>query len=376
MTAATRFRLAVAAAPLLAILHGSWSGCASDPMANQRPCRFEVERTVFLGSIWNDAHAKASIVSQDGGESFAVPGGALWAFGDTFRGTRSTDGAPHFQGGAVSCSIALLKANATGFPPAFDFFVSRDGSVASPFEYFPDESAERNRIWPLGGAWVNGRFYLYYSMIEVFGSGSWDFRGVGTGLARSDAALGKYERLRPGGQWRFPVEPSQILETEGWLYLFGIGDVGGRKCVTLARVRPPWIERPESYEFFNGEEFSGRRESAAALVEDISGQVSVAWNDYLGKYVMATSSDVSNPRDIFLRVADTPTGPWSPAVARIQVPETRQGKRVSLVYCAYLHPERFRGNGKVIVLTFSPGLEDAGFDGNCEMVEIELRRLD
>jgi len=30
-------------------------------------------------------------------------------------------------------------------------------------------------------------------------------------------------------------------------------------------------------------------------------------------------------------------------------------------------------NGRVMVLTFSPGLKDAGFDGNCEMVEFDLK---
>jgi len=44
------------------------------------------------------------------------------------------------------------------------------------------------------------------------------------------------------------------------------------------------------------------------------------------------------------------------------------------VYCAYLHPELFRENGRVMNLTFSLGLQDAGFDSNCEMVEIELKR--
>jgi hypothetical protein len=61
-------------------------------------------------------------------------------------------------------------------------------------------------------------------------------------------------------------------------------------------------------------------------------------------------------------------------VARVEVQEYRQGKRVELVYCAYLHPELFRENGRVMNLTYTPGLKDADFDGNCEMVEIEVKR--
>jgi hypothetical protein len=102
--------------------------------------------------------------------------------------------------------------------------------------------------------------------------------------------------------------------------------------------------------------------------------VSVAWNAYLGKYVMASSSDFYHPREIRFLVAEAPYGPWSRPVARFEVPEYRQGKRVELVYCSFLHPELFREGGRVMNLTFTPGLENAGFDGNCEMVEIEVKR--
>jgi Domain of unknown function (DUF4185) len=353
------------------------SGCSTSPVAEkQNGSAFDIVQTRFLGSLWNESHAKASIVSQDGGQSFAVPGGAIWAFGDTFKGSRSADGTPHFAGGAVSCSIAFLGKDATSYPPAFTFLASTNGVVNSPFEYLPDESKERDRIWPLGGIHANDHDYLYYSVIEIFGNGQWDFRGIGSGLARSKVALGPYERLQPNGNWRFPVAPSQVIESEGWLYLFEIKDSGGKSGVILARVRPEKIENPDAYVFYagSGPQFSTRKEAASILVKNVPGQVSIAWNDYLKKYVMAASSDFSKPREIRFLVADAPYGPWSPPVARIKMPAQRQGKRVDLVYCAFLHPELFRENGRVMNLTCSLGLHDAGFDGNCEMVEIELAR--
>ncbi len=354
-----------------------FSGCSSSlPAVKQNNCAFEIVQGKFLGSLWNESHARASIVSQDGGQSFAVPGGAIWAFGDTFKGSRGADGTPHFSGGAVSCSIAFLKEDAKSHPPAFTYLMSGSNGAASPFEFFPDESWARNRIWPLGGIQINGHCYLYYSLIEIFGKGQWDFRGVGSGLARSEVALGHYERLQPGGDWRFPIGPSQALESEGWIYLFEINEIRGKQGVALARVRPEKIEEPRSYEFYTGPgpKFSSQKEAASTLVRNVPGQVSVAWNGYLGKYVMAASSDFSKPREIRFHIADAPYGPWSRPVARIKAPENRQGKHVGLVYCAYFHPELFRENGRVMNLTFSPSLVDAGFDGNCEMVEIQVRR--
>ena len=361
-------RFFIALALMIALASGSTA--LSAPKVKS----FDIIRTNFLGSVWNEAHARASVVSQDGGQSFVVPGGAVWAFGDTFKGSRSADGTPHFAGGAVSCSIALLGENAGSYPPAFTYFASSN-VVVSPFEYFTNEPAERYRIWPLGGIHVRSRNYLYYSLIEVFGNGQWDFRGAGSGLGRSQTALGPYERLRPHGDWRFPVEPSQVIQAGGWLYLFEIKEFGNQSGVALARVRPDKIEDPDAYEFYTGAgpKFSARPESASLLVENVPGQVSVAWNPYLQKYVMASASDFDHPREIRFLVAKAPYGPWGVPVARIEVPERCQGKRVELAYCAYLHPELFRNNGRVMNLTFSPGLQDAGFDGNCEMVEIELR---
>src|SRR5580765_1781993 len=98
------------------------SGCAgSFSTTTQTPRTFEILQTNFLGFLWNEAHAKASIISQDGGQSFAVPGGAIWAFGDTFKGSRSTDGTPQYAGGAVSCAIAFLGKEARAWPPALQY---------------------------------------------------------------------------------------------------------------------------------------------------------------------------------------------------------------------------------------------------------------
>ena len=354
------------------------AGCSPTPATEPPTVRaFAVVQTRFDGSLWNESHARASVISQDGGESFAVPGGAIWAFGDTFKGSRSADGTPHFAGGAISCAIAFLGEHARSYPPAFNYLVSSNGGAISPFEFLPSERpTERYRIWPLGGIHVNGQCYLFYSLIEVFGNGPWDFRGVASGLGRSTVALGPYERLQPHGDWRFPVAPTQVIEADGWLYLFEIREFSGKQGVALARVRPEKIEDPEAYEFYigAGPNFSSRKEDAALLVGNVPGQVSVAWNPYLQKYVMVSSSDFKHPREIRFLVADAPYGPWSPPVARMEVPKYAQGKRVEMVYCAYLHPELFREDGRVMNLTYSTDLQNGGFDANCEMVEVEIER--
>lgn len=344
------------------------SGCSTTPS------QMSIDQGRFLGSVWNQGHAEASVVSQDGGYSYRIPGGSLWWFGDTFRGSRDTAGKPHFSGGAVSCAVARLDSTERGVPPVLKFLSGEDGTVEQAIGFLPGESWEHHRIWPLAGVYLNGKSYIYYSLIELTGSGSWDFRSVGAGLAFSTAPFSIHHRLQTPEGWRFPVDPTAIVATEDWIYLFDVQKRGDRQGVWLSRVRPGDIENPGLYQFYcgPGPQFCGSRERQVLLLENIYGQVSVIWSGRGREYVLASSSDFFHPREIRFHTAKEPFGPWSTAIARLTVPEYLQGKRVGLVYCSFFHPELFRDNGRILNLTFSLQLENSGFDANNGMVELEF----
>jgi len=149
-----------------------------------------------------------------------------------------------------------------------------------------------------------------------------------------------------------------------------------KSAAYLSRALQNKIEEPECYEFYSGPGplFSSNVKNQNFILEEVYGQISVAWNDYLKKYIMATSSDISMPRTIQLYSSIKPWGPWV-SFGKLNVPKTAQGKEVNLVYCAYLHPELFLEEGKIINVTYSLQLEDAGFDANCEMVNIILKKI-
>ena len=98
-------------------------------------------------------------------------------------------------------------------------------------------------------------------------------------------------------------------------------------------------------------------------------------NPYLQKYILASSSNFWEHLLIKFYVSDTPIGPWFDTGTKIEVPATRQNKKVDLVYCAFFHPELFRDNGKTMYLTYSLMLKNSGFDANGEMVEVEIEKL-
>ena len=200
---------------------------------------------------------------------------------------------------------------------------------------------------------------------------------MGSGLARSTEPLAPYERIQAAEGWRFPVTPQAALADGDWIYLYDVAKIGDQQGIWLSRVRPSQIENPNAYEFYCGQgpKFSRDKNKQCLFLEDVYGQTSVAWNEYLQKYVMVTSSNLFDPRKIRFRTADKPFGPWGKPVADITVPQYRQGKKVELVYCSYLHPELFRENGRIMNLTFSVILADAKFDANNEVVEVEVKSL-
>ncbi len=360
-------------ATILVCITASFFGCTSTV---SRKCEsFRVVHSNFLGVVWNQGHAKASIISQDGGFSYRIPGGSLWCFGDTFRGSRDNTGSPHFAGGAVSCAIAQSGETIESLPPVLLFFTGQDGKVAQAIDFLPGESWDRHRIWPLSGIYVNGRSYIYYSLIELTGKAMPGFRNAGSGLAYSTQPLNIHKRIQTPEGWRFPVAPAAIVMTDDWIYLFDVDKRHGQQGVWLSRVRPAEIENPDDYQFYCGQgpSFGPDKNEEVLFLQNIYGQVSVIWNEYLNKYILASSSDILHPRQICFYSAENLFGPWKQACA-ITVPQYRQGKKVKQVYCSYFHPELFRDNGRIMNLTFSLQLEDAGFDVNNEMVEVEVQR--
>lgn len=305
----------------------------------------QIQQVEFGPSILSEGQRRAGVRFQDGAQAIAVPGGALWLFGDTFIGPPSSTQST----GMVGTTIAFLAAAKTNLPPALEYFVDQTGVAGNPLALFPEESAATNRMWPLGGIAVGSRIYLFYSMIEkTAGPGPWNFRSTGGGLARAEKPLQRFTRLRPGGVWKFPLEPIQVLREGRFLYLYEISSEP--KGLVVARVPAAQIENPAAYEFYTGKNWSPQRADAAVILREAYGQVSVMWLPGRRRYLMATSSDFFHPLEIQLREARDPEGPWS-APVRVAVPEM-PGKKTKLVYCTYLHPELGDTKARRWVATF------------------------
>jgi hypothetical protein len=327
----------------------------------------------FGRSIWGPGQQRAGVLFQDGGQAIPVAGGTLWLFGDTFFGPPPVAAPPRVADakGAHGTTIAFLKSGETNLPPELDYFADTDGRATNPLSLFPEESSDRFRMWPLGGVSIGARVYLFYSMIEkTDGPAPWNFRDLGGGLSVADGPLQPFQRLRPGGDWKFPVEPIEVLREGGTLYLFEISDQP--KGLVLARVAENQIEQPAAYEFFDGGGWTTNRAGVKVILREAYGQVSVIWSPTLGRYLLATSSDFFHPREIQLRTARRLTGPWS-APLRIAVPEM-PGQATTLVYGTYLHPELSDESSLRFTFTFCRTLKGEWELSNPEMATVTLDR--
>ena len=331
----------------------------------------QIQQVEFGQSIWSDGQRRAGILFQDGGQSIPVKGGTLWTFGDTFIGKPQPGQPPQNSqiSGAHWATIAMLSTGNTNLPPPLEYFTDTNKVAVCPLELFPEEDHKHLRIWPADGISVGSRIYLFYSMVETSDApGPWNFHGISAGLAVADQSLQYFTRLRSGGQWRFPVNPIQIVRESGLLYLFEVSsDPNG---LILARVSEGQIENPTAYEFFAGGQWSKNRADAKVILHKAYGQVSVTWIPALQHYVMATSSDFSHPREFQLRQSLQLEGPWS-APVRIAVPEMSE-KKTALIYCTFLHPEMSDAKSLHLVATFCRMLAGDWQLSNPEWVTITL----
>lgn len=321
-----------------------------------------IAEVAFLGEIHGAPARDAHVLLQDGAIPTPLANGTLWTFGDTFLGTRDTNGNPQWAGDR-SNTVAWLAAGPHDHPPPLQYLRGADGRAAPPLRLLPDEDPKRRRLWPLAGIQLGERVYLYYGLIDIAGEGPWGFRVVGTGLARASEPLGPYERLPQPTATPWP-DASSIVRDGEHLLLFAPrrfhGEQDPRSGLCIARVAATAIERTEAYEYFSGCDAQGAPRwtndvrAAVAAADDVAGQASIAWNAHLGAYLLATSCDLAHPRTIRLRSASTPFGPFAdvaPAAGgRIELPE-RQGEQTQLVYCAMLHPELDRDGGRIVTLT-------------------------
>jgi len=98
-----------------------------------------------------------------------------------------------------------------------------------------------------------------------------------------------------------------------------------------------------AYRYWDGAAWVEGHENAAVIASAPVGELSVAWNAYLQRWIMTYLDEVR--RAIVLREAPELTGPWSKPVTVVSADDYPS------LYGAYLHP--WASDGEVIYFNMS-----------------------
>lgn len=361
-----------------------------------------MQKVENAGLLFTDNPAGVSGV--DAGYSLPMGNRTLWLFGDVFL-LAPTDPAKSYVGGVSNCGLFVPAGQ--GIAPLRQYTFLTDAKTGLAHSLLPNAPGEGNEIryWPFGG-WYDDtahQVYLYYARVRNTGGGPLDFRIEGHGLAvapapanaatpadlqfrRLDAAPGQtlwwtdlpkstpapapqqssgQSANQSAGQSlaqpisaKLPLFGSAVVSgtNDGFLYVVGVQERGGRKWGKLARVPPKQITDLRAYEYYAQAEQNGKgprwnRDAANASdvdgLNDFPNELSVAYNPYLGGWLAVHSVNVSDK--MRLSVAPHPWGPYK-TLGEIGAPHKAFAR--AFCYAGKEHPELRQANGRILYITY------------------------
>ena len=360
------FRTLAPLALLLAACDSGGTGSPDDPCAGagcvDPPRAVEVVSTRDVGTMGKPA----TTATRDSGESVLVGGKVLWTFGDTFFSPKSADGV-NFRTNTAALAdpsnplVVSEPLDASGAP-----FAALDHTAEeTAYNAARDPTKDRIALW-FGGLVPEGAGALaFYLKLVVRPDLDYTYLGVGT--ARFAAGQTKGTRM-PGllfdyakGEPRF----ERPMLHEGTVYLYG--ERPGRQGV-FGVAKAPLARATEraAYTFWNGTAWTASVAETATVFDGIPGQMSAAWNPYLGRF-MAVYMNVPAQKVVY-RTAARPEGPWS-APADLFTPLRAE---TGFAYAAMEHPHLRKEGGKTLFVTYYRPM--AGFlQGELRAVEVTLK---
>lgn len=288
---------------------------------------------------------RANVCGADYGVMFNWQDRTYLAFGDT-RSCRPSE----YLMRPNTLAFSFDKQPADGL--RIDGWVT-DGRGEAKALFSPDAGALT--AVPTAGIGLGDRAYLFYMNIS-----SWDGPGAWT-CNRSSIAFAsasdhgdwiKQSGVASWGRGNFnqvailqDIEPGSTT-----LYLFGT-PCGRLGSVKLMKVDQDSILDKAAYRYFAGFDADGalvwsdKESSSVTVAGGPAGEISAAFNAYLGRYVMTYLDQAKGA--IVMREAPAPWGPWSPPVV------LARGADYPQLYGAFMKPGFDRDNGRTFYFTMS-----------------------
>ncbi len=307
----------------------------------------EYDELFYKEKGWTGADAAYSVALADNV--------TLWLYGDTWIG--DIVGGKHKNATMVNNSVALQRG--------------KDPSTAS-VKFFWRTTEERKPaafiepadgvgwFWIFDGIVADGKLYLFLIQTirtdqkRVFG-----FKHIATWLGevqnpRDEPLKWRVRQYKiPWGRYSENGNlffGSAAMRDGDFVYIYGGSEdwrkgMSGRSMI-VARVAPDKIADFEHWRFFSDGNWQADVNGISELFNGTATEYSVSYHPVIKKYVtIYTENGMS--RNIMMRLAPTPVGPWSPARRIYRCPEC-DWHRTYFCYAAKAHPE-ISGKDELIV---------------------------
>lgn len=287
---------------------------------------------------------------------------SVFVFGDTFIG--KVDPETHNRVGStmVNNTIGTLK----GVEPLEDniAFHWKEGEDGTPQSFFLPTTDKGKRIdgsyyWLQDGVVIQDRFYCMPMIIAHNPDGpegfEFDVHGitcVSTGI--KDGKLDKeteeqidtplYFQSDDGKTTYFGAAFMQTEEEEESVYIYGLQN-GEHTELVVAKVNKQDFTDYSKWLFWDGKEWTNRKESVKPIANETSSELSVSYmstGPFKGKYVMVFL-EWSGKNRLSLFVGDSPVGPFKDPLRLHYCDEPERGEGV-YSYNAKAHPHLSKEN--------------------------------
>lgn len=297
----------------------------------------------------NRTLTRFGIAGTDLGHMFDMGGRLYMVFGDTFGccipGTGGPGGAKDWRSNTMAVIDDQDPADGLTFAGMVTDEEAHAAQIIRP-------GRDDVTVIPTNGIAVGGSMYLHYMAVRRWGDpGEWDLNA--SGFAYSDDKGETWTKDSASGAALWPGDSNfgqvALVREGGFVYLFGIpgGRFGG---VQLARVPEDALLDASAYHYLSGAAQDGPAwseapDDAATIVPAPVGELSVLWNEHLGRWIMTYLNE--DKAALAVRSAAELWGPWSDESILVS------GREYPQLYGAYLHPWLTENGGETVYFTMS-----------------------
>ncbi len=316
-------------APTAAVAEPSAAPAAGPPLATQ------VAKLTGTDSI-NDTASKYQVLATDLGAMWDNGSGqVLMAFGDTYGEGWDGDGAGP-DTADWRCNV-LARSSDTDLADGMSFddmVVDEPGHAKQLLDCAKDPQSEHGEhtVIPNSGISVGDRQFMHYFSLSYWGPWNTNYSGIAYSDDNGETWTKSDVRWDNTPEWDRSFQIATFTKHDGYVYLFGtVNDRVG--ALKLTRVAEDQVLDQDAWRYWDGRRWQRDEAAAVPVVTAPTGELSVSYNAYLGKWLMMHPDRYRSA--LVMREAESLTGPWS---GERVIVRGGSGQEYPGSYAPFIHP--------------------------------------